>query len=235
MDLLRPVRRGAASTWSRLCAFCARRPLRCISSRPTWLAHDASSKGTPSPLADAGVVLGYHGTSRQSAEAILSGGIHAFCMSDNDYDWLGWGIYFWQGAPVRARQWAVEHFGTQAAVLVARIQLTDCLDLLDTVWTNRLADQYAALAALAQRQQIDLPLQRGKAHRLDRAVLDLLVRSLAQEGIRVRAIRAAFQEGTPIYPQSAIYRLSHVQIAVLDRSLIKDLRLDTHPFQERGA
>jgi hypothetical protein len=50
-------------------------------------------------------VYGYHGTSQTKALSILDRGFRA---SDNDYDWLGTGIYFFQDAPLRAKQWATE-------------------------------------------------------------------------------------------------------------------------------
>ncbi len=48
-------------------------------------------------------IYGYHGTSQTKAASIL---INGFRASDNDYDWLGTGIYFFQDAPLRAKQWA---------------------------------------------------------------------------------------------------------------------------------
>ena len=48
-------------------------------------------------------IYGYHGTSKTKAMNIQSNG---FVASDNDYDWLGTGIYFFQDAPIRAKQWA---------------------------------------------------------------------------------------------------------------------------------
>ena len=47
----------------------------------------------------AGFVLGDHGCTRAVAEKLLNGA--AFRVSRNDYDWLGWGIYFWEANPVR--------------------------------------------------------------------------------------------------------------------------------------
>jgi hypothetical protein len=38
-------------------------------------------------------ICGYHGTSRAKARNILENG---FFASDNDYDWLGTGIYFFR-------------------------------------------------------------------------------------------------------------------------------------------
>jgi hypothetical protein len=43
-------------------------------------------------------VYGYHGTSQAQAASILTNGFQA---SDNDYDWLGTGVYFFQDAPIR--------------------------------------------------------------------------------------------------------------------------------------
>jgi hypothetical protein len=48
-------------------------------------------------------VDGYHGTSRNAAEMIVSEG---WKLSQNEYDWLGDGVYFWQDAPHRALEWA---------------------------------------------------------------------------------------------------------------------------------
>jgi hypothetical protein len=47
------------------------------------------------------IVYGYHGTSQTKAANILK---HGFLASDNDYDWLGTGIYFFPTiAPTRPR------------------------------------------------------------------------------------------------------------------------------------
>ena len=48
-------------------------------------------------------ILGYHGCSVQVAEQLLSGAAK-FKVSENNYDWLGPGTYFWQSNPVRAMQ-----------------------------------------------------------------------------------------------------------------------------------
>ena len=69
-------------------------------------------------------VFGFHGCSRDVADAVLHADGVSLTSSENDYDWLGSGIYFWEGAPVRALEWAVKKFGQDnAAVLGARINL----------------------------------------------------------------------------------------------------------------
>jgi hypothetical protein len=52
-------------------------------------------------------ITGYHGTTRAIANLATTtpGGKRHLKMSHNRYDWLGAGIYFWQDAPERARQW----------------------------------------------------------------------------------------------------------------------------------
>src|SRR5271155_2352654 len=51
-------------------------------------------------------ILGYHGCDRKVGERLLEGA--AFKPSDNDYDWLGPGIYFWEANPRRALEFATE-------------------------------------------------------------------------------------------------------------------------------
>ncbi|WP_295620376.1 hypothetical protein [Chamaesiphon sp. GL140_3_metabinner_50] len=72
-------------------------------------------------------VYAYHGTSQTKAASILKNG---FLASDNDYDWLGTGIYFFQDAPMRAKQWATEQHPQEPSVICARIQLDNCVDLI---------------------------------------------------------------------------------------------------------
>jgi len=164
-------------------------------------------------------VHGYHGTNRTSAVEILR---DRFRLSRNSWDWLGDGIYFWQDAPARAWGWARMRYGDDAAVIHSLIRLEDCMDLLDTVWAAPLNDAYLSLRTLSQRANQPSPRQRraGGAHRLDRAVINHAVDQLQAQGITIRSVRAVFQEGEPIYPDSHLLTRSHIQIAVRDPALI---------------
>lgn len=53
-------------------------------------------------------VLGFHGCDAAVGEAILRGETSHLQESTNDYDWLGSGIYFWEGNPARALEFAAE-------------------------------------------------------------------------------------------------------------------------------
>jgi hypothetical protein len=96
------------------------------------------------------------------------------------------------------------------------------MDLLDIYWSRVLTDTYDAYLAQSKRAGLQLPRQTRGAHRLDRAVINYAVGVLAEQGIVIRSVRAAFVEGSPVYPRSALFDREHVQIAVRDLSLIEE-------------
>lgn len=169
-----------------------------------------------------GVVLGYHGTNEQAAPVILRDG---FAPSRNEYDWLGDGAYFFQDAPMRASLWAKELHGEAAVVLECWISLEDCMDLLDVTWNPELGEAYDRFLSNLKENRLPLPQQKGKAHRLDRHVINYLIGFLADQGTIIRSVRSAFIEGRPVYKDSAIFDESHVQIAARDMSVIRDISL----------
>jgi hypothetical protein len=170
-------------------------------------------------------VYGYHGTSRTKAINIQNNGFRA---SDNDYDWLGNGIYFFQDAPARAGAWAKKHYPKEPVVIRASIYLEGCMDLLDTMWFEDLKMIYGAFAAQYRFRGVPMPLQNpsvSKAHRLDCAFFKYTTKLLLGQDNQVKCIRAAFAEGNSIFPTSAIFDLAHVQIVVLNPALIKEISL----------
>ena len=158
-------------------------------------------------------IAGFHGTTKQAAELILNGN---FIPSRNRYDWLGDGVYFFQDAPMRAWDWARENHGSEAAVVGAELLLVDCIDMLDTAWTNVMTRAYDRFLEYHKRAGFDFPTQTQGAHRLDREVVNYTIGVLAERGMTIRCVRASFEEGRPVYPDSAFYDRSHVQIAIRD-------------------
>jgi hypothetical protein len=154
--------------------------------------------------------IGFHGTSAEAAQRILASG---FEISRNEYDWLGDGTYFFQDAPARALEWACQRFGDDAAVIGAEIDLEDCIDLLDIPWHAEVARAYPRFRAELDQRGLPLPRQSTGAHRLDRDVINHLIGLLGNEGLMVNCVRAAFTEGEPAFPGSALLNRSHVQIA----------------------
>ena len=164
-----------------------------------------------------GTVVGYHGTSRAAAEAILDEGFKA---SSNRFDWLGDGVYFFQDQPSRAQQWAEERYGSDGVVLEAEIDLTDCMDLLDLSWFALVSEAHDAVVASHRSARLRLPKQEGLAHGLDRLVINYAVGVLYDRGLNIRSVRGVFAEGRPAFPGSALLDRAHIQIAVRDPAAI---------------
>jgi hypothetical protein len=161
--------------------------------------------------------IGFHGTSAEAARRILSSG---FAISRNDYDWLGDGAYFFQDARPRAAEWARERFGADAAVIGAEIDLRDCVDLFDPKWHDVVRESYFDLVARLQASGQPVPKQTRGAHRLDREVINRMAAVLESRGVPIRAVRAAFAEGDPLFTGSALLSQAHVQLAVRDLAAI---------------
>jgi hypothetical protein len=177
-----------------------------------------TSISLPQPLR----VYGYHGTNREKAQEIIDGG---FNLSTNDYDWLGTGVYFFQDAPVRAWTWARERYPDSPAVIKSELALENCIDLLDIDWYPIFRETYAMFVSAYQKANVPLPRQnpeRSKAHRLDCAFFNYIVEKILEsQDEPIGSIRAVFNEGDRIYPNSAIFDRSHIQISIRDLSLIK--------------
>ena len=179
-------------------------------------------------------VYGYHGTSRKAAQGIIEQG---FDFSTNDYDWLGTGVYFFQDAPQRAYSWASERYPDSPAVIRSRLVLENCLDLLDISWFPIIREAYGFFVEEYRKTNRPLPRQnpqRSKAHRLDCAFFNYIVGGILQpQGEIVGAIRAVFNEGDRIYPNSALSDRAHIQIAIRNLSLIEEsclIEIDREEF-----
>lgn len=165
------------------------------------------------------IVVGYHGCERKLADGLLTGkiAIAEWNKSQNAYDWLGEGVYFWEHSPTRALRWATERFRKRAAVVGAVIQLGRCFDLLDEKIGQLLATGYAELSASYAAAGRPLPANRGKdkeLRELDSAVINYCVFCGGLRHIPFDTVRGAFLEGPPIYPGTTISTETHIQIAV---------------------
>ena len=161
-------------------------------------------------------ILGYHGCEKAFADEVRSGHVTLaqWKPSQNRYDWLGEGIYFWEASRTRAEQWAVEQFADDADVLVMEVDLGECLNLLESTYHDDLRATYRSVRARFRREGLTFPRNLGKCHDLDNLVINSFVRDMAQQGFRFQTGRGAFEEGRPLFPGSAMRRQSHIQIAV---------------------
>ena len=157
-----------------------------------------------------------------------------FQASQNPYDWLGDGVYFFQDAPQRAWDWANGRHENHAAVIGARLLLENCIDLLDLGWYQVMSEAYDSYTRNLKDYGQPIPTQSRGAHRLDREVMNYMVGVLHESGLRVTCVRAAFGEGRPVYSDSAFRDRAHVQIAVRDtEACIQDKWLESPPALER--
>jgi len=170
-------------------------------------------------------VVAYHGCERGVAEAILQG--TPFLPSLNGYDWLGAGIYFWEYAPVRAKEWGEKRFGTETAVLQAKLTLGNSLNLLDTTHFSGLQQVYNKTIESLTANGISIPRnQEDKRHYLDRMIVEFYCQDRYEvTGRQIQTVRGCFPEGSPVFEGSKILRETHVQIAVRDPSCISEIRL----------
>ena len=172
-------------------------------------------------------VLAYHGCDRAFGESLLSGN-KSFNLSDNDYDWLGPGVYFWESNPYRALEFAREKMkrgeGVRKPFVVgAVIDLGLCLDLTTKNSLENLKDAHRSLlSAIPAGGPLPVNGPENWRRRLDCAVIRVLHRILRDSNDdTIDTVRGIFTEGDPIYPGSAFLEKTHVQIAVVNPGSIK--------------
>jgi len=166
-------------------------------------------------------VIAYHGCDAETAERLLRG--EPFKKSQNDYDWLGEGIYFWEYGDDRALQFARDQQQRgnvkTPAIVGAILQLGRCFDLMDSRFTDELPYAFDMLQQLHEEQGTAVPENAGATpdkllRRRDCAVLNLYMKGLETEGKVYDSVRCGFVEGGPAFEGSGIHHRSHVQIAV---------------------
>jgi len=173
-------------------------------------------------------VLGYHGCDRVIGEKLLAGNT-LFQKSENAYDWLGPGIYFWEANPQRAMEFAREKRSRKEGVdkpfvIGAVIDHGLCLDLTTKDSLEDLKSAHESLHATIVADGGPAPLNGPMAwmRYLDCAVIRRLHEIIEDSNSPpVDTVRGIFQEGSPIYPGSAFLEKTHIQIAVLNPDCIK--------------
>lgn len=169
-------------------------------------------------------VVAFHGTRKSVAAKLVAGA--PFGRSENDDDWLGHGIYFWEYAPQQAWSWAERRYGGDAAVVGALVRLGRCIDLLDPNNADLLAAAYADLEAALQLAGEPFK-SNAHAHKFrDCAVFNYLFEVLEAQALAVESTRAVFvplvkAKGLPrLWKRSGVFRGAHIQLSVRERGNI---------------
>jgi hypothetical protein len=171
-------------------------------------------------------VLAYHGCDHDLGERVLSGET-SFKPSNNDYDWLGPGVYFWESNPQRALEFAREK-GKRGEirkpfVVGAVVDMGLCLDLTTKDSIENLREAHRSLLMTIPKGG-PLPANGPETwrRRLDCAVIRCLHQIRRDPGSEpIDTVRGIFTEGHPIYDGSAILEKTHVQLAVLNPECIR--------------
>lgn len=176
------------------------------------------------------LLVGFHGCTLETAN-ILTSKKHPFKQSQNDFDWLGSGMYFWENNPERALEYASEHIkrkklSVEPAVVGAILNLGHCLNLLEKYHLDNLKASYELLAQTMELAEQEMPENTGTAdklfRRLNRAVIEFHHdwREVNSQP-SYDSVRGVFQEGGELYPGAGFEKKSHIQIAIRNPNCIK--------------
>lgn len=174
------------------------------------------------------LVLGFHGCNDETFRNIILKN-QVLKRSNNTYDWLGNGIYFWENSYQRALEWADSKYGKNARVIGAVIDLGYCLNLTDYNSTDILKQGYEILKVKSEIAGTELPkniMGRSKTDKLlrnlDCAVIEQIHEYNRDTGRNeYDSVRGMFTEGKEIYPGSGFVEKTHVQICVINPNCIK--------------
>jgi hypothetical protein len=173
-------------------------------------------------------ILGYHGCDADVGERLLRG--TPFKSSDNDYDWLGPGVYFWEANPLRGLEFAQEASRRRGSgiskpfVIGAVIELGLCLDLTTSIGVDWIRIAYENLAQVTAAAGLKLPKNSEDQlkRKLDCAVVRRLHTILEDQKLpAVDSLKGIFTEGAPAYPGAGFAEKTHIQIAVRNLRCIK--------------
>ena len=175
-------------------------------------------------------ITGFHSCDRELGMRLLNGS-DELRPSDNPWDWLGPGIYFWEQNPQRALAYAVDgaeklqKFSGKIKtpfVIGAIVELGNCLNLIEPNSINIVKEAHGRLLKTIENSSEALPVNKGANRQLDCAVIKFLHESIKKLGLPAYdTIRSPFQEGGPIYEGANFTDRLHIEICVRDPSMIK--------------
>jgi len=169
------------------------------------------------------LVVGYHGCDIKVAQSIVSLR-ERLKPSQNAWDWLGHGIYFWEDSPSRAKRWAVAESQRldskikNPAVLGAIIDLGNCLSLTDSHALTQVKAAHEEYTEACLAAGLESAQNRGpnlRARYLDCAVIETLHQLRREEKKQpYDTVRGFFMEGRELYANAGFRDLDHIQICV---------------------
>ncbi len=183
-----------------------------------------------------GLILGFHGYDKSVASKVLNGKAD-LNFSENTFDWLGHGIYFWEYSIERAYEYAlsVSHRKHQnnniknPAVLGAVLDLGFCLDLVEYKNLHLLKNSFDFFKRTQILSGYNLPKNKPGGsltdlllRDLDCAVIESLHQTRLEDGLKpYDSVKGVFLEGENLYPDAGFKEKNHVQICIRNPNCIK--------------
>lgn len=186
-----------------------------------------------------GLIIGFHGCDKEIRDKIISTKGEVLKVSKNEYDWLGQGIYFWEGNAQRALNFATylsknsPHNKSQKiktpSVLGAVIDLGYCFDLIDSENLKELKLAFQTLKKTYEGYNVKLPKNQALKENgdlliryLDCAVIETAIEiNTSITGREYDSVRGVFFEGNDLYENAGFKAKNHIQIALRNPNCIK--------------
>ena len=175
-------------------------------------------------------VMGFHSCDKMVGLDVIVGRTQ-LRSSNNIWDWLGEGIYFWEQNPLRALEYAIESAARKQFnkipirtpfVIGAIIELGNCLNLIEPESLAILKRAYLGLTKIYEEGEKSLPRNENDNRKLDSAVFRHLHKSrMESSNPPFETIRCAFGEGEPIYPGANFTTRLHIEICVLNHNRVQ--------------
>lgn len=184
----------------------------------------------------------YHGCDITTRDDLISGRLKHLSHSNNQYDWLGPGAYFFEGDVERAllfaqashrnpgKRYTARPIATPA-VVGAVLQVQNWLDMTTQAGIKEFSLAYQAFADGLNAAGKPVPANRPASdadtdviyRALDNAVFTWLHQARASQEPPLpsfQAVRAAFHQGEKVAPTSGFHANTHIQISLRDNACV---------------
>lgn len=184
-----------------------------------------------------GLVLGFHGCDEHIGLDIIN---HKEKMkpSSNKYDWLGHGLYFWEGSLSRAQEYIDFKKKNPVPgrpkiikpyVFGAVIDLQYCLDLTDYDNLKEVKIAHDILVKALTTFGLSIPKNKNVGNNrdlwlreLDCSVINMVHLLRKTAGLEpYDSVRGIFVEGNKLYAEAGFQDKNHIQLCIINPNCIK--------------
>ncbi|WP_416761122.1 hypothetical protein ACNI65_03110 [Roseateles sp. So40a] len=186
------------------------------------------------------IILAYHGCDITVRDRLVRGQLDGLRPSSNGYDWLGKGVYLFEGDPDRALRFAESVRDHPRRFLSAKpivnptvvgvvLGISRCWDMTTIEGRREYQSAFSALQATRQMAGRCMPVNDAGAgaddvkllRALDCAVFNIGHETRERQGEQPHElVRASFHQGQPIRDGTDFRTGSHIQLALRDPSCV---------------